>query len=74
MKKIVLSSASYLLKSFLYGVIGAVLMLLVVAVKFLNDKPDLQVWHTVELDEEFTVDSDISTFEDYLALEDRLFA
>lgn len=74
MKKIVLSSATYLLKSFLYGVIGAVLMLLVVVVKFLNDKPDLQVWHTVELDEEFTVDSEIATFADYLALEDRLFA
>lgn len=48
-------------------------MLLVVAVKFLNDKPDLQPWHTVDLDQEFTADSEVFTFEAYLALEDRLF-
>ncbi len=74
MKKIVLSTASYAFKSFLYGVVGAVIMLLIVAIKFLNDKPDLQVWHTAELDEEFTVDSEVTTFQEYLDLEERLFA
>ncbi len=48
-------------------------MLLVVGVKLMNDKPDLQVWHTVDLDEEFTEESEVATFEEYLALEDRLF-
>lgn len=74
MKKIVLSTASYAFKSFLYGVVGAVIMLLIVAIKFLNDKPDLQIWHTAELDEEFTVHSEVTTFEEYLELEMRLFA
>ncbi|WP_193165302.1 alpha/beta hydrolase [Microbulbifer hainanensis] len=36
--------------------------------------PDLQVWHTAILDAEFTEDSPVSTFKEYLALEDRLFA
>ena len=74
MKKIVLSTASYAFKSFLYGVVGAVIMLLIVAIKFLNDKPDLQVWHTADLDEEFTVRSEVTTFDEYLELETRLFA
>jgi alpha-beta hydrolase superfamily lysophospholipase len=49
-------------------------MFLVVAVKYLNDKPPLQVWHTVDLTEEFTVDSDVTSFDEYLELEARLFA
>lgn len=73
MKKIVLSTASYALKCFLYGVVGAVIMLLVVAIRAMNNKPDLQLWHTVELDEEFTEDSEVTSFAGYLELEDRLF-
>jgi len=38
--------------------------------------PPLEAWHNVELQEEFSLDSadEIESFEDYLALEDRLFA
>ncbi len=60
-------------KVLVYGLIGAFAVLLVVAVYFLESRPELKVWHTVELDEEFTVDSGVTTFEEYLALEDRLF-
>lgn len=37
--------------------------------------PKLESWHTVRLTEEFTEDQagEVQTFEDYLALEDRLF-
>ena len=39
--------------------------------------PGLKPWHTVELDEEFTLemvnDGQVQTFTDYLALEERLF-
>ncbi|CAA6691328.1 MULTISPECIES: carboxylesterase [unclassified Lentimonas] len=73
MKKMVMSTASYALKCFLYGIVGAVVMLLIVAVKMMNNKPDLQLWHEVVLDAEFTEDSDVSSFQDYLELEDRLF-
>jgi len=56
-----------------YGVTGAVLVLIVVFVLYLEGRPDLRVWHLAELDEEFAADSDVDTFEQYLALEDRLF-
>ena len=57
-----------------YGTVGAVLMLGVVGIYELNKKPDLKVWHTADLDEEFTSSSKVETFQDYLALEERLFA
>ena len=56
-----------------YGTLGVVVTLVTVFVIIMNDRPDLSVWHTVELDEEFTVDSDVASFTDYLELEDRLF-
>ena len=40
----------------------------------LQDRPALSVWHQVNLDEEFTTDSHISHFSEYLAIEERLFA
>ncbi len=63
-----------ILKALTYGTIGALLVLLVVFVVYLENRPDLSVWHTVDLDQEFTEDSEVTTFEEYLALEERLFA
>jgi len=54
--------------------LGAFLMAVVGLVLFMNNQPDLRTWHTVELTEEFTEDSAVDTFEEYLALEERLFA
>jgi alpha-beta hydrolase superfamily lysophospholipase len=56
-----------------YGLLGMFITLIVVFLLKMNDLPDLSIWHHAELDEEFTVDSGVSTFRDYLALEDRLF-
>ena len=56
-----------------YGAVGAVVVLIVVAVLFLESRPDLEVWHEARLDEEFTVKSDVDSFEQYLELEKRLF-
>lgn len=42
-------------------------------IHMLNQKPDLSVWHTSRLDEEFTSRKNLSNFGEYLALEDRLF-
>jgi alpha-beta hydrolase superfamily lysophospholipase len=50
------------------------LTLLFVFVSVLNNRPDLEVWHLADLDEEYTEKSPVAGFEDYLALEDRLFA
>lgn len=73
MKHYAAVTAKRIIKALLYGIIGAVLILLILAIKLLNDKPDLQPWHTAELDEEFTRSSKIDSMEDYRALEDRLF-
>ena len=56
-----------------YGSIGILSTLIVVFVLVMNNRPDLSVWHLADLDEEFTVDSDVESFKVYLALEDRLF-
>ncbi len=56
-----------------YGFLGVVLTLTAVFLKRLEDRPDLQVWHQAELDEEFRLGSDVRNLEDYLRLEDRLF-
>lgn len=56
------------------GLAGCLLVAIIALVMVLNGRPDLSVWHLVELDEEFTQDSDIASFEQYLALEERLFA
>lgn len=57
-----------------YGTLGSFIALLVVFVLYLDDRPDLSVWHHADLDEEFTTRSDVSSFAEYLSLEDRLFA
>ncbi|WP_374681554.1 alpha/beta hydrolase [Accumulibacter sp.] len=57
-----------------YSVGGAVVTLVIVGVVYLEARPELDVWHLADLDEEFTETSGVDSFSDYLALEDRLFA
>ncbi len=68
-----MSLAGRILKALLWWLAGAVAVLLVAAVWYLDQKPDLKVWHTAWLDAEFTSSNPAKTFDDYLALEDRLF-
>ena len=56
------------------GLVGALVVLITVGVLALNRRSDLAPWHTIHLDEEFTADSGLTSFEQYLALEERLFA
>jgi hypothetical protein len=56
-----------------YGSLGAVLGLIIAFVICLDSRSNLQLWHIVELDAEFTAESNVADFEAYLALEDRLF-
>ena len=62
-----------LFKLFFVMAIGAILAIVVIGIIYLTSQSDLSVWHTALLEEEFTVNSGVSTFEEYLALEDRLF-
>ena len=57
------------------GIAGAAVAALVLCAQGCSSK-DLRPWHTAVLDEEFTsdrLDTDVRSFEDYLALEQRLF-
>jgi len=56
-----------------YGLTGTIIVSLIAFLILVNRSPDLSIWHLAELDEEFTANSDIETFDDYLALEDGLF-
>ncbi len=67
-------TARQVFRALFYGAIGATIVVIILAVRYLDNRPDLNVWHTAELDEEFTENADVKTFKGYLALEDRLFA
>lgn len=67
------SALRRLLRALGYGLAGGTIVFVALAVAILNDKPDLEPWQEIELEEEFTRESDVSTFAEYLRLEDRLF-
>jgi hypothetical protein len=56
-----------------YGLLGSFISALIVYIIFLERQTDLSIWHHADLDEEFTVSSNVSSFDQYLALENRLF-
>jgi len=62
-----------MLQILLQSLLGA-LVLAIILVQFeLNNRPDLSVWHTTVLDQEFEADSTVENFQQYLELEARLF-
>lgn len=74
MRKIAIRVVLGLARAGGYGLAGALLAGLAGIVLLASRLPDLAVWHTAELDEEFVADSPVHSFEQYLALEQRLFA
>jgi len=62
-----------LIKLMLLGVTTALIVAIVGVIIYLERTADLKPWHEPVLDGEFTADSRLETFGDYLALEDRLF-
>jgi len=71
--KIAKESVKLALRAAGYGALGGFVTLVVVAIMVLEKRPDLSIWHEVDLDEEFTERSDVKDFSGYLALENRLF-
>jgi len=55
------------------GLVVALLIAIGGAIFFMESRADLKLWHEPILDEEFTADSDVDTFRDYLNLETALF-
>jgi len=72
MKHFLLGTAKHTLKALGYGITGGVAVMIVVLVLQLERRPDLKIWHTVELDAEFTAGG-AKNFEDYLSIEAGLF-
>jgi alpha-beta hydrolase superfamily lysophospholipase len=72
-KYFVLRSVKHFGKALLYGIVGGFILLVIVFVLYLKSRPDLKIWHEAKLDAEFTAESPVQSFEDYLALEERLF-
>ena len=66
-------AVKHTLRALGYGVVGAVGLGITLFVVALERRPDLEPWHTVHLDEEFTADSSVASFDEYLDLEDLLF-
>ncbi|CAM3528759.1 alpha/beta hydrolase [Shewanella violacea] len=73
MRTIVIGSTKHLLMALFYASLGIFAALLVAGVWFLNARPELDIWHTIELKSEFKRTQGLETFSDYLALEDTLF-
>jgi alpha-beta hydrolase superfamily lysophospholipase len=62
-----------ILLTLLCAAAGGLVTLIVVAVAFLENRPDLKLWHAVHLDAEYTAGSTVTNWEEYLSLENRLF-
>ena len=74
MRRIAIGAIKVTLRTIGYGVFGVLVAFLVVFVLFLENRPDLKVWHKVDLDEEFTANTPAASFHEYFELEHRLFA
>jgi alpha-beta hydrolase superfamily lysophospholipase len=73
MKFRVRSLLRHALRALTYSAIGASLVLIIGYVLYLNSRAELSIWHLADLDQEFTAESGVETFADYLALEERVF-
>jgi alpha-beta hydrolase superfamily lysophospholipase len=67
------SLIKHIIKALIYGIIGGLLVLVIISIMFLENRPELKVWHQVELNAEFRADSPVKSFEDYLDMEKQLF-
>ncbi|MGS0825382.1 alpha/beta hydrolase [Shewanella sp. 0m-8] len=74
MKAIIIGSTKHLAFALFYASLGTSIALIAMAVWFLNSRPDLSLWHTTDLTSEYRVNSNLNSFEEYLELEDKLFA
>ncbi len=66
----------YLIKSCkfgLYFLASAFIIVVAGGIFYLNNQPDLDVWHKVKFDSIFSTDSGVTSFEQYIALENELF-
>jgi len=73
MKQILFRTTKKIFTALLYLTVGGLTVLLTVFVLYLENRPDLNIWHEAELDAEFTIESPVSDFAEYIKLEEKLF-
>jgi alpha-beta hydrolase superfamily lysophospholipase len=61
------------IKILLFLTVGGLIVLITVFVLYLESRTDLNIWHKAELDAEFTTESPVTDFAEYLKLEENLF-
>ena len=74
MKSLVMHTLKKTLTAVMYTTIGAVIALIIGFILYMNNKPDLESWHTVILKKEFTTQSGLQNFDEYRSLEEELFS
>lgn len=72
MKTVLLNTSRHLLIAAVYGTLGVCITALGFGVWFLNSRPDLDIWHTTELQHSFSRHGEVTDFAGYLALEVNL--
>jgi len=65
-----LRKATYLI---LISFLGTLIIGFVAFTLYMKSLPSLSTWHTTQLKNEFTVHSEVKNFDDYVALENKLF-
>ncbi|WP_281213925.1 alpha/beta hydrolase [Shewanella insulae] len=73
MKTLLIHSTKHLTIAITYACLGIVAAALAFGVWFLNARPDLSIWHTTRLEHQFRLDSEVTDFSGYQALEAKLF-
>jgi alpha-beta hydrolase superfamily lysophospholipase len=73
MKHLLFITTKKITKAFIYLALGGAAVFLTVFVLYLEGRPDLKIWHDAGLDEEFTVESSVTNFSEYVQLEEKLF-
>ena len=73
MKKFLFATTKKTIKVLVYLTVGGLTVLLVVFVFYLENRPDLKIWHEAELDAEYTAESPVADFSEYVKLEEKLF-
>jgi pimeloyl-ACP methyl ester carboxylesterase len=74
MRAIVIGSTKHFLLAAFYGAFGIALALIIAVVWMLNARPNLSLWHMTHLTSEYHQQSGLTDFNQYLRLEDQLFA
>ncbi len=74
MRRLMISTVERAVRMLVSGLVGGLIVLIIVVEYHIQTGPDLRLWHTVELDEEFDRGLELENFDQYLELEERLFA